>query len=243
LLLLAFVTLSSSLLAQEPAGTPARKDALDAPPAGASDPLERVNRAVFGFNSGLTRFVFKPVSRGYEFVVPKPVRRGLDNIFDNVRFPVRFAGSLLQGKFQRATRETGKFAVNTVAGVGGLFKISDRIPAPAHQPAEDMGQTLAVWRLPSGPYLVLPVLGPSTPRELLGRAGDSALTPTNWDQLKSGDDEWLTSDERAAIQAVEFVNALPTVVRISDEMKAASLDPYVATREAYLAHRAEEAGR
>ncbi|MCC5022195.1 MAG: VacJ family lipoprotein [Candidatus Synoicihabitans palmerolidicus] len=99
---------------------------------------------------------------------------------------MRLGGSLLQGKLRRAAQETGKFAVNTVVGVGGIFRPSDRVPALAEVPTEDGGQALAVWRVPAGPYLVLPLLGPSNPRELLGRAGDFVLTPTNWDSLNVG---------------------------------------------------------
>ncbi|HEY0944432.1 MAG TPA: VacJ family lipoprotein [Opitutaceae bacterium] len=243
LLLVAFIAFGGSLLAQEPVEAPQDDDAIESTLSRANDPLEGVNRAVFGFNRGLTKYALKPLSRGYEFVIPRPVRRGLDNAFDNVRFPVRFVGSLLQGKVRRATRETGRFVVNTVVGVGGLFKVSDRMPALATPPAEDVGQALAAWRLPSGPYLVLPVFGPSTPRDFLGRAADFALTPTHWDTLNVGNREWISSDYRGVVQAMEFISGLPAIVRAQDEMTQAALDPYVALREAYLAHRAAELSR
>lgn len=245
-LILVAAGVSTTLMAQAPAGGSTEAEADDffdgqAEPAG--DPLEGFNRAMFRFNDGLFHYALEPVSQGYEFVVPRPLRRGIGNAFANVRYPVRFASSLLQGKVGRATRETGKFAVNTVAGVGGLFNVSDRISALAHVPAEDMGQTLGVWRLPSGPYLVLPLFGSSSPREFVGRVGDFALTPTNWDTLNVGTREWISSDYRTAVQVTGFVSALPAAIRVQDEMKRAALDPYIALREAYLSHRAAEISR
>ena len=116
-------------------------------PVTVSDPLEPMNRAVFKFNNGLYDYVLRPISKGYVKVVPSPARTGIRNFFDNLRFPIRFVNSALQGKPGRAGLETEKFVVNTVAGVGGLFRVSDKIPSLASVPREDTGQTLGVWRI------------------------------------------------------------------------------------------------
>jgi phospholipid-binding lipoprotein MlaA len=115
------------------------------------DPLEGFNRATFKMNDALYTVFFRPVSKGYEFIFPKPLRSSLDNAFENARYPVRFVNSTLQGKFKRAGRETGKFFVNTIFGLGGLFKTSDKIPDLTDVPAEDTGQTLATSHIPHGP--------------------------------------------------------------------------------------------
>lgn len=237
--LLACVTLGRG---QAPV-TPAAPATTITEPVTQPDPFQGFNRAMFRFNDGLVTYAFRPVSRTYQFIVPKPLRRGLSNAFDNVKYPVRFASSLLQGKGRRARNETGKFLINSVAGVGGLFRISERIPALAQIPSEDMGQTLAVWGLPSGPYIVLPLFGPSTPRDFVGVAADFALTPTNWDTIHLGNREWIDRDYRGAIQATEFVSALPMIVEGVETMKETALDPYVAAREAFLAYRKAEIQR
>lgn len=204
------------------------------------DPFEKFNRAMFRFNDGAFTHVFRPIKRGYETVVPSPVRKGLGNAFDNVKFPVRFAGSLLQGKVGRATRETGKFVVNTVGGIGGLFRTAEKIPALTDLPEEDMGQVFATWGLPAGPYIVLPLLGPSNPREFLGFAGDYVLTPTNWDSLDVGNRTWIDEDYRTLVAVTGFAGKLPSVVGAYDAITGDAIDPYVALRDAYASHRAAE---
>lgn len=208
-----------------------------------SDPWERYNRAMFRFNDRLVTYGFRPISRTYETVTPKPLRRGLANAFDNLKYPVRLTGALLQGKGSRAKKETGKFLVNTVAGVGGLMRVSDKIPALAQIPEEDIGQTLAVWGVPSGPYLILPIFGPSTPRDFVGFAGDFTLNPVNWDIVNLGNREWINPDYQNPVYAAEILSLLPRWVNGYEMIKEASLDPYVATREAYLAHRKAESER
>jgi len=144
-----------------------------------SDPLEPLNRATFALNHGLYKVLFRPIAKGYTSIMPKPVRQGVDNAFENAKFPIRFVNSSLQGKFKRAGKEVQKFGVNTFAGFGGLIKQSDRIPSLVEVPSEDTGQTLATWAIGHGPFLVLPLFGPSSAREAVGQAGDYALNPVN----------------------------------------------------------------
>jgi len=234
--------LSVALCAQTGTQPPPDAEA-DAPVVAVHDPLEGFNRVMFRFNDGVFTYALRPLNRGYEFVVPRPLRRGLSNAFDNVNFPVRFVSSLLQGKVRRATRETGKFVVNTVGGVGGLFRPAEKIPALANLPEEDMGQVLGAWGLPAGPYVVLPLLGPSSPREFLGFAGDYVLTPTNWDSLDVGNREWIADDYRTAVSAAGFLGKLPSVVGGYDGATRDAIDPYIAVRDGYFSHRAAEIGK
>jgi len=110
----------------------------------ANDPFIRFNRTMFAFNDTLTKYALRPIARGYAKIVPRPVRNGITNAFDNAQFPVRFVNCVLQGKLKRSAQETGKFVVNSVAGVGGLMRVSDHVPSLDNVPAEDFGLTLGV---------------------------------------------------------------------------------------------------
>lgn len=202
-----------------------------------SDPLEPMNRALFRFNDGFYGHVLRPFARGYERAVPSPVRRGLRNFFDNLKFPVRFASCVLQAKPGRATREAGKFLLNSTVGLGGLVRVSDSVPAFAAVPAEDTGQALGRWGVGAGPYLVLPFLGPSSLRDTVGLAGNTLLNPVTWsatERAVSGyDPTWS-----AGLQALDFVNTSPDLLRTYDSFISAAVDPYVSVRTGYLQHRA-----
>lgn len=213
------------------------------PAVAVHDPLERFNRTMFRFNDAVYTYALRPINRGYEFVAPKPVRKGVHNVFKNVEYPVRFASSLLQGKVRLAAKETGKFAVNTVGGVGGLFRTAERIPALADLPEEDMGQVLGAWGVPAGPYLVLPLGGPSNPRDLVGSVGDYVLTPTNWDTLNVGNREWITSDYKTPVFVAGFLDGASSGVHGYEAITKDAADPYIALRDAFTSHRAAEIKR
>lgn len=200
-----------------------------------SDPLEPVNRAIFRFNDGLYDYVLRPVSKGYTKVVPSPARHGIRNFFDNIRFPIRFVNSTLQGKFGRAGRETEKFLVNTVAGLGGFIRVSDHVPALAEIPREDTGQTLGVWHVGKGPYLVLPVLGPGTVRDTVGVVGDYFLDPLHWNLRENIDG--YTWQVETGVTTVSVVNSLPDILNTYDAPRKDAIDPYIAVRNAYLQYR------
>lgn len=199
------------------------------------DPLEPVNRAVFAFNDGLYDYALRPISKGYTRVVPRPVRHGIRNFFDNVRFPIRFVNCTLQGKFARAGRETEKFAVNTVAGLGGFLRVSDKVPALAEIPREDTGQTLGVWRIGKGPYLVLPLFGPGTARDTVGLVGDYFLNPLNWNLRENI--EWYDWEIETGVTAVGVLNTLPDILNTYDAPRKDAIDPYIAVRSAYIQYR------
>jgi phospholipid-binding lipoprotein MlaA len=205
------------------------------------DPLVRFNRPIFDFNDELYHYALRPLAHGYAIVVPLRVRNGVTNFFDNLQFPVRFVNSVLQGKLTRSAQETGKFVINSTAGVGGLFRVSDHISGLADVPAEDFGQTLAVWGISAGPYLVVPVLGPSDCRDLVGFVGDYATSPLNWHALGIIHCAYISDAASFAISATRYVNGLPKAIDNYDQLKSEAVDPYVAIRDAYLSYRAAQA--
>jgi phospholipid-binding lipoprotein MlaA len=197
-----------------------------------SDPIEPVNRGVFWLNHQLYRYVAKPFSAAYKFVFPDIVRTGIRNAYDNVRFPVRFVNHTLQGRLDRSAQETGRFLVNTTAGVGGLMKPADKIPVLADVPKADTGQTFAKWGVPHGPYLVFPVLGPTSCRDLVGTAGDTALNPVAWLGFLFGGAGWTT-----AVSAPSGAHGVPDQMDRYDAATKDSLDPYIAARTSYIQYR------
>lgn len=128
----------------------------------AGDPLEGVNRKVLNSNLKVDRVTLRPVAKTYARL-PQPVRNGVGNFFSNLWMPKTVLNDLLQGKFIHAGRDTGRFVINTILGAAGLMDVAHALGLPAHQ--EDFGQTLAVWGVPAGPYLVLPFLGPRNLRD------------------------------------------------------------------------------
>ena len=219
------------------------EDFANVPVQKVNDPLQRLNRTVFRFNDGLTTYALRPIAYRYAIIVPRPVRTGISNFFDNIQFPVRFANSVLQGKLTRSAQEVGKFVFNSTFGVGGLIRVSDHVSGLANVPAEDFGQTLGVWGFPPGPYIVIPVLGPSDCRDLAGFAGDYVMSPLNWYTLGIIHYEFIGNAVGIALTGTRFVNALPKSVETYDQMKSAAVDPYIAVRDAYLSYRSAQMKR
>ena len=202
------------------------------------DPAEPVNRGIFWFNHQLYTYVAKPFSTAYRRVFPEVVRDGIRNAYDNVRFPVRFVNHTLQGRFDRSALETGKFVVNTTAGVGGLMKPADKIPALAEVPRAETGQTFAKWGVPHGPYLVFPVLGPTTCRELVGTAGDTALNPLSWLSFIFPSAAWTVG-----VTAPGGAHGVPEQMDTYDAATKDALDPYISARTGYIQYRNAAAQR
>ena len=205
-----------------------------------SDPLQGFNRTMFGLNDKFNTYALRPLAHGYAAVVPLRARTGISNFFDNIQFPVRFVNSVLQGKLARSAQETGKFVINSTAGIGGLIRVSDHISSLADVPAEDFGLTLGVWGIPAGPYLVVPVLGPSDCRDLVGFAGDYVISPLNWHTLGFIHRAYISDATSIALSAARYLNGLPKSIEAYDQMKSEAVDPYVAMRDAYLSYRAAQ---
>jgi phospholipid-binding lipoprotein MlaA len=204
------------------------------------DPLLPFNRTVFNFNDKITNIAIRPFAHGYVMVVPLKVRTGLTNFFDNLQYPVRFVNSVLQGKITRSAQETGKFLINSTAGLAGFIRVSDHISGLVGIPASDFGQTLGVWGIPPGPYLVVPLLGPSDCRDLVGFAGDYVISPLDWHTLGLIHCAYIPDAASLALSATRYINGLPKAIEDYDQLKSGAVDPYVALRDAYLSYRAAQ---
>ena len=191
-----------------------------------ADPWERMNRGTFRFNEGADRWVIEPVAKGIDFVIPDPAERSIRKFFNNSMIPVHFANALLQFKPVSAVEVLARFLVNTTIGFAGFFDPATHFGLVAHQ--EDFGQTLGYWGVPSGPYLVLPLLGPSNPRDTVGLLADSAALVYPW---------FVPLYVSSAIGVGRQLNLRSLALdSIAAERKAA-LDYYVAVRNAYLSYR------
>ncbi len=192
------------------------------------DPLEPMNRAFFYFNDKLYFWLLKPIGQGYEFALPLLARVSIRNFFSNLMMPIRAASCLLQGKFQGAGIEITRFLVNTSAGFFGLQDVA-KIGLNMPLQDEDLGQTLAFYGIGPGFYLNLPFLGPSTLRGTVGRGGEAFLNPVNYLV-----DEWWPN---MGVRSLEIVNNTSLRIGEYEALKEASLDPYIAMRDAYYQFR------
>ncbi len=191
----------------------------------ARDPLERVNRSVYRFNDALDRNIARPVAVAYTKVTPSPVRTGVSNFFGNLSTPTTIVNNLLQFKPVPFFRDSARFLVNTTMGIGGLFDVATPMGLKAGD--EDFGQTLGRWKIPAGPYLMLPILGPSSVRDLLGEVGDEFTDPSNY----------ITDDPtRYGLAALDLVDSRAGLLQ-ADGVVRNSFDPYVFVRNAYLERR------
>lgn len=193
-----------------------------------ADPLEPVNRTMHQFNDKLYFWALKPVAQGYKAVVPEPARVSVKNFFSNLGFPARFLSCLLQADFSGAGTEAGRFTINTVWGMGGLLDPSSGKELNLKKQDTDLGQTLGVWGLGQGFYIVWPVLGSSSLRDTTSIAGDYYLYPVSYIYPWYA---WL------GVRAYEEIN--DTSLRIGDyeALQNAAIDPYVAFRDAYAQYR------
>ena len=206
--------------------------------ASVPDPIEPLNRGTFWVNHQIYRYIFRPVSRTYDTVVPSLVRKGVFNVFDNLEFPKRFVNDLLQGKLPQAGMESEKFVVNSVAGVGGIMKVSDRIPALANLPSPDTGQTFAKWGIKHGAYVVVPVFGPRSARDTVGLAGDIALSPVFWVSIFFPAVAWIP-----AVTTPDSVRTLHDRLGAYDAVTENTMDRYLAARSAYIQNRTKAASQ
>ncbi len=190
------------------------------------DPLEPLNRGIYGVNDAVDRATLKPLAKGYKKVVPEPVRNGITNFSRNLFTPRSAINNFLQGKPKDGFSELMRFVVNSTVGIGGLVDIAAHSGVEAK--TEDFGQTAAVWGVPQGPYVVIPFLGPSTLR-------DAALMPLDVaaDPLYHYDDK---QSIRNSLYAIRLVNLRARVLSI-EELLQDSADPYVTIRESYLQNR------
>lgn len=186
----------------------------------AGDPLEGFNRGSFAFNLALDKYLLKPVAKTYRFVTPGFVRTGVTNALENLGTPVTVANDLLQGEPRRATESVGRFMFNTILGFGGLVDVGGMLGMPERH-REDFGQTLASYGVGSGPYIMVPLLGPSNPRDLVGTVVDFAFDPFTFVAPTSAS----LGRRGASIVSLREAN-----IETIDELQRTSIDFYAATR-------------
>lgn len=199
-----------------------------------NDPLEPWNRAMHQLDQGLDTVIFNPTIAVYQTIVPEPGRQGVTNVIRNFRAPITLVNDILQGEGERAGVTTGRFVINSTVGLLGLFDVASRMGLPYH--SEDLGQTLAKWGVGEGPYLYVPILGPSGTRDLTGYVVDSqAFDIAGWVGRADNPFWW-----QVAYLGVIAVDAKSNVGPTLEELKASSVDYYAALRSAYRQNRAKE---
>jgi len=200
----------------------------DGPADPYADPWEPMNRKIFAFNDTLDVWVLEPVAKGWDYVMPDPVESAIHRFFDNVRYPVVFVNDILQAKPEWAIMETWRFVVNSTVGLAGFF--DPATPLGLVRREEDFGQTLAAYGVDGGPYLVLPLLGPSNPRDAGGLAVDSMVPPGGFVGIIPF---WVNVGART----VNVVNQRARFLEDVAEAKRSSLDYYAFVRNGYIDYR------
>jgi phospholipid-binding lipoprotein MlaA len=201
-----------------------------------NDPLEPTNRVFYAINNGLDTVLLRPAAQAYRFVLPQPVRNGVHNVLANLGTPVLLGNDILEAKPRRAGDTAMRFLINTTVGVVGVFDVAKDWGYPSHD--SSFGTTLALWGVPEGPFLFLPVLGPSNPRDAVGFGVDTAMDPFTW--VGQGAAVRALGWSRYALSAVD---SRERVLDAVDQIKKTALDPYATFRSLYRQHRESEIQR
>ncbi len=194
------------------------------------DPFESFNRTMYALNNDLDRAVLKPLAETYQAVTPEPVNKGVTNFFNNLDDVLVVVNDLLQFKFKQAASDTSRLFINSTVGVLGVIDVAKDFDLPKHY--EDFGQTLGSWGFDSGPYLVLPFLGPSSFRDAVGRPVDYFADP----RIYFRDDKY--KDAFWASTALRLVDMRADLMQLEQVLDTSSIDNYSAIRDAYLQRRA-----
>lgn len=187
------------------------------------DPLEPLNRQVFAFNRAADRMILRPIARGYDTIAPRPVKSGVTHFFDNLATPVWVLNHLLQGNLAEAGKQSGRFLLNSTAGVLGLFDIAGDGGIP--KKSANFNQTFGKWGVPSGPYLMLPLLGPSSVRAGVGLYARYEADVV-WNYF---DDKRNIRDKLTALDIINTRQRFLSLDRMIDQ----AADPYIFVREAW----------
>lgn len=190
-----------------------------------NDPWESLNRPIYGFNTGLDKVTFRPLAKGYQKIVPRPARTGVTNFMKNLVTPRSMVNNFLQGKPGHGFGELGRFLINSTVGIGGLFDVATASGLEAHR--EDFGQTAAVWGVPDGPFVMVPLLGPLTLRDAILVPVDIASSPLyHYDNSSVRDKLYI-------LRAIELRERLFAFDKLLEDSK----DKYITTRESFLQNR------
>ncbi|MFZ4540723.1 MAG: MlaA family lipoprotein [Rickettsiales bacterium] len=198
-----------------------------------ADPLETYNRGMFAVNEAVDTVLIRPVAKGYRYVTPDAVRWRIGNVSDNLYEPISMVNSFLQGDFNQGMTNFWRFLINSTVGLGGMHDVA--ATAGLMPRKEDFGQTLAVWGVGSGPYIVLPIFGPSNLRDTSGMVADWFMDPVNYALRQDGTD-WTLYGVRAGQGIVARERYLDPI----DDIYSSSLDPYASFKSIYEQHRAAQ---
>lgn len=193
-------------------------------PQAIRDPLESVNRPVFGVNRKFDDYALRPVARGWKFITPAPMRRSITNVWRNFTFPQRFVSAMGQAEFRDAHVELARFLVNSTVGIGGLFDPATRLGLGKFE--DDLGMMFARWGIPPGPFIMIPIMGPSTPRDTVGDVLAMALNPLLW-----------VGVSLPPIGILFAINGRAEADEAIEVSKEAALDYYVFVRDAFIQRR------
>lgn len=190
------------------------------------DPWEDWNRDVQSFNDELDEHVMQPLAKGYNWIMPDFAHKGVSNFFDNIDDIAVLVNDLLQGKLMQTAEDTARFLLNSTVGLGGLIDVASEVDLQKHQ--EDFDQTLGVWGVPAGPYLVVPLLGPSSPRGVGGLIADSAMNPVNY---------FTGPFVSSGLKALNAIDTRADTLSLEKIATEAALDRYTFFRDSYFAQR------
>ena len=199
------------------------------------DCFESFNRGTFAFNQGLDKVIFKPVAKGYRSL-PSPVRTGTNNVLVNLSSLITIPNNVLQGEFKTAGANTGRFVINTTVGILGIFNVAEKIGFSEYV-KEDYGQTLGVWGMGPGCYLVLPVLGPSTIRDTGGSFMNLLGGDPWYNASVHGNNEYLNRSDYIATKVLTGIDFRAKNLETIDNLEKNSMDFYASVRSLYLQDR------
>ena len=206
-----------------------------ADPGAVADPYEGFNRQMFAFNNDVDKYALGPAANAYKTVTPEFARDRIGDFLRNLKAPVVFVNDVLQAEPSRAADTFYRFTINTTVGLAGLWDAADHFGIEHH--SEDFGQTLAVWGVDSGPYLVLPFLGPTTPRDMFGMGVDRAIDPLTWTEFDGDPD----LDDKIMVGRI-VLGGLNARVALDEQIEQlnAQPEPYIALRRIYSSQRQAE---
>ncbi len=195
--------------------------------------LESYNRAMFNVNNKIDRYVVRPVAKGYRAITNEYFRTRVSNFFNNINEPVSAINHVLQGQLGSTGNNLGRFVINTTLGGVGLYDVASKMGL--EKDATGFDETLATWCVPDGPFVVLPVLGPSTPRAAVGFVVDSHSTPTYWGAKESdGEDAWHVY---YGLTGIKYVNLMAQNLTLLESLEEGSVDYYEAVKSTYMQNR------
>jgi len=199
------------------------------------DPFESFNRKIFIFNDVLDRIIILPVSKGYRKIIPKPIRTSINNFLNNLSTPFSVINSAIQGDGQNAMASFSSFLINSTVGVVGIFDIAKSKNILYEK--EDFGQSLGKYGATPGPYLIIPIIGPSNVRDFSGIAITQFIDPLSMNGLELGDNDLLNSEQSISIAIINGINTREGLIDIIDDVRKNSFDQYVTIRSAYSQRR------